>query len=199
MAALHQHKVLFEKEIQELSVQLQPFENIFDDDILKGRQEQLNIIKDEIKNIELRLVDALGSNSDYESISDNEVFNKIASKLTIFQNLQKSVEEEIKKLCTRRAQLYDAWKESYEKTGIKIVDVQKKLELVKDIQKSLTDVHQSKCPPRNNILMLLHLHSQMNALLGALGHERESSPFAAFQSARNKELIDENTYASLVA
>lgn len=199
MTALHQHKVLFEKEIQELSAQLQPFDKFFDDDILKGRQNQLNIISDEIKNIELHLVDALCNTSDLQCKTNNEKYNTIATKLSNFQHLHKSVEEEIKKLCTRRAQLYDAWKESYEKTGIKIVDVQKKLELVKDIQKSLTDVHQSKCPPRNNILMLLHLHSQMNALLGALGHEQESSPFAAFQSARNKELIDENTYASLVA
>ena len=199
MSALHQYKILFEKEIQELSAQLQPFDKIFDDDILKARQEQLNIISEEIQNIEVRLVDALNTNSDYESISDNNEYNKVATKLSIFQNLYTSVEEEIKKLCARRAQLYDAWKESYEKTGIKLVDAQKKMELVNDISKSLTDVYQSKCPPRNNILMLLHLFSQMNTLLGALGHDRESSPFAAFQSAHNKELIDEDTYATLVA
>lgn len=199
MSALFQHKLLFEKEIHELSAQLQPFDNFFDDDVLKGRQEQLNIISEEIKNIEICLVDSLSNNSDLESISDSKEYNKIATKLSNFQHLHKSVEEEIKKLCARRAQLYDAWKESYEKTGIKLVDAQKNLELVNDISKSLTDVYQSKSPPRNNILMLIHLHSQMNALLGALGYDRECSPFAAFQSAHNKELIDKNTYAALIA
>jgi hypothetical protein len=196
MATLRSLKASLTKDIATYSLELVSFDRVFDEDILIAKQEQWMIVKDEIDRLEMCLM-SLIIERDHIHYTETVEFSVIADKITVFHDKEIRIQKEIEDLNLTREQLYNKWKKDYLTSAENLTQAQTKLRKIHDVESSLTRLYRKNIYVRNDVLTLVHLHNQINALLSFVSIKKERSPYKAFQVAWHHKLIDDATYDCL--
>lgn len=196
MSALSLMKSNLQKDIVEYSSKLVSFDNLFDEDALDARHEQLKIITTEIDNLEHRLMNCILRLDDVHYTQTVE-YSELAQKMLLFHEKEKEVQHEMDTLISTRDHLYQTWKTDYIRNAEHFAEAQTKLREINDIENALIKLVTNKVKANNNIILLVYIHSQVNKLLALASIDKERSPYAAFKVAWHNQLITENVYEML--
>lgn len=185
-----------QKDIVEYSSKLISFDQMFDEDTLDAKNEQLNIITTEIEHLEHKMMNIILRCDEQHYTQDGE-YSDLTQKMLLFHDKEKDIQEEMNTLINIREKLYQTWKADYMRNTEHFADAQTKLREINDIENSLTKLVRNKVKANNNIILLVYIHSQVNKLLAIAKINKEKSPYAAFKVAWHNQLINDNVYEML--
>lgn len=197
MASLNILKASLTKDIATYSSELISFDRVFDEDRLVAKQEQWVIVKDEIERLEMGLMSLMIERRDQLHYTETVEFDALSYKMAVFHEKELMIHKEIQELNLSREQLYDKWKKDYLISAENLTEAQTKLRKIHDVETCLTRLCRKDIRTSNNVLMVVHLQSQINTLLSIAGIKKEKSPYKAFQVAWHHQLIDDATYDCL--
>lgn len=188
MSALNLIKNNLQNNVVEYSSKLISFDRIFDEDVLDAKHEQLKIITHEIENLENQMMNF---------ILRGEEYSKLTTKMLLFHDKEKEIQEEINRLVSSRDNLYNLWKDEYIGNAERFATAQQKLRQINDIENSLIKLVNNKVKANNNVILLVYIHGQVNKLLTLANMNKEKSPYKAFKVAWENQLITDNVYEML--
>ncbi len=197
MAALYALKSSLSREMVETSAELMSFDRVFDEDELSAKTEQWAIVKEEIDRLEMAMMNTMINNCQECVYTDTENFGVIADKMTVFHQKEAKIHQEIQEMMSLRDELYAKWKQEYLANAEKFSDAQNKLRRIQDIENVLLKLSSKGIKASNNLILLVYIHSQVNALLSIAGISKENVPYKAFQVAWQNQLVDDRTYEFL--
>lgn len=197
MAALIELKASLAKMITSSSSELLSFDRVFDEDSLDAKNEQWAIVKDEIERLEMKLMTLMVDHQGDGHYTETDDFTDIAEKIAAFHLKEQAIHKDIQEMTEAREQLYEQWKTKYLESARVFSDTQTKLRKVNDICNALSKLTAKGIKANNNILLLVYIHCQVNALLSIAGLGKEKSPYKAFQVAWYNGLVDDRTYEFL--
>lgn len=201
MATLKSIKQQLHENIHFCNSKLIPFDKVFDEDYLHAKQEQLDIIAEEIDFLQMRLIvdickpEKVGV---YDTRSEDPEYAAIQEKLGLFEERYQQVKDTINNVHTFRKTKYDSWKSEYLRITEEIADYKERITKFEDIERVLAAACVCAKAPRHNLIHLIFLHTQANYLLASAGCKKESVPFTAFRSAYRNGLISKATLNKLV-
>jgi hypothetical protein len=177
-----------------------PFDKVFDEDYLHAKQEQLDIIAEEIDFLQMKLIVDIckPEKATVYILSDDPEYALIQEKLVLFEERYQQVKKNIHDIHTFRKTKYDSWKSEYLRITEEIALHKEHLIKFEDIERVLAAACVCAKAPRHNLIHLIFLHTQANYLLAAAGCKKESVPFTAFRSAYRNGLISKLTLNKLV-
>jgi hypothetical protein len=196
MSALNLIKKNLQNDITEYSSKLISFDKVFDEDILDATHEQLRIISIEIENLENMMMNCILRCDEVHYTQTGE-YSELATKMLLFHDKEKEVQQDLDILISSRDNLYKVWKDDYIRNAEHFAEAQYKLRQFNDIENSLTKLVNNKVKANNNIILLVYIHSQVNKLLTLANINKEKSPYNAFKVAWNHQLITDNVYDML--
>jgi hypothetical protein len=196
MAALMLMKSNLQKDIVEYSSKLVSFDQLFDEDTLDAKNEQMSIITTEIENLEHRMMNMI-LRGDEVHYTETTEYSDLSQKMLLFHDKEKDIQKEMDALIDIRDKLYQTWKVDYIRNAEHFADAQTKLREINDIENSLIKLVNNKVKANNNIILLVYIHSQVNKLLAHANINKEKSPYAAFKVAWHNQLINNNIYEML--
>lgn len=196
MSALNRIKNNLQSDIAEYSSKLVSFDRIFDEDALDAKHEQLKIIGLEIENLENRMMNFILSCNEVH-YTQTEEYLQLNTKMSLFHNKEKEIQQEMDTLVSSRENLYKVWKDEYIRNAEHFANAQTKLRQINNIENSLIKLVNNKVKANNNIILLVYIHSQVNKLLTLANISKENSPYNAFKVAWHNQLISDNVYEIL--
>jgi hypothetical protein len=201
MARLMEIRETLHASYDECSKEMVPFDKVFDEDKLEAHREHIEILKDEIANLELRLI-AIVCNPDYDNSLDSTVemveYEQTTEMLSKFCIRHQKAENKLRSLLMERKVKHKIWKEAYNHNAEKLTTISCKITRLNEIAMSFAKVRSMHSKPRHNLILMIQLHSQVNFLLSLGNVKRENTPFAAFKKAHSYDLIDQRTYDALM-
>lgn len=197
MAALYALKSSLSREMAESSAELMSFDKIFDEDQFSAKNEQWTIIKEEIDRLEMAMMNTMMHNRHDCVYTETEEFNVIADKMAVFHEKEAKIHQDIQEMISLREELYAKWKGDYMANAEKFADAQNKLRRIQDIENVLLKLTRQGIKASNNLILLVYIHGQVNALLNIAGISKENVPYKAFQVAWQNKLVDDRTYEFL--
>jgi hypothetical protein len=201
MATLKNIKQQLHEKIHFYNNKLIPFDKVFDEDYLHAKQEQLEIIAEEIQFLQMKLIVHVcrpKKKGACESSSEDLEYTSIQEKLVLFEERYQEVKNSIRSIHTFRKTKYDSWKVEYLRITEEIAALKEQLTKFEDIERVLVAACVCAKAPRHNLIHLIFLHTQANYLLASAGCKKESVPFTAFRSAYRNGLISRLTLNKLV-
>jgi hypothetical protein len=198
MATLKSIKQQLHEKIHFCNNKLIPFDKVFDEDYLHAKQEQLEIIAEEIEFLQMRMIVDICKPEKASVLSEDPEYTVIHEKLMLFEARHQEVKNSIHSIHTFRKTKYDTWKSEYLRITEEIALHKEQLTKFEDIERVLLAACVCAKAPRHNLIHLIFLHTQANYLLASAGCKKESVPFTAFRSAYRNGLISRLTLNKLV-
>jgi hypothetical protein len=169
-------RIITEKEFELRSkLDIQPFDEIYDDDALNSKYDELNCLNNEIE---------------YAIRKSPKVIKEL-------MNIKQDIESHIDELLLQRAIKYADWKKEVMRLSEIKIQLSNEIKELGDIDVSINNLLKKR--KKLDVLSVTLFHHMINTLLSVSGYQKENIPYNAFKTAFNKGLIDNNVYKKLVS
>jgi hypothetical protein len=162
-----------------------PFDQIYDEDELTATNEQYDMILAEITGFEKMFETT-------EDISEKEDIKKQLDDLKI---AKATVDDKLENLLLQRCIEYAKWKNDYLYRCETSMALRSKISKLLEVEKVLEAFLSNNT--KMTTLLNAQLHHIINLLLSCENYAKENTPFGAFNSAYNKNLISSTLFAKL--
>lgn len=159
------------------SLQIQPFDKVFDEDILSSNYEKIYMLDKSIEGV----------------INSTHVDFEVIYR---FIEMKQQTEKHIEELLLKRAIRYAEWKKEFIKLTDRQIAVTETIKELEHIDRSIQKLVSKRS--RIDIMSATMFHNMINTLLKAAGYDKQNMPYSAFTNALNKGLIDERVYKKLM-
>lgn len=163
-------KLLTKLQIElDTSLQIQPFDKVFDEDSLSSNYEKIHMLDRSIEHI----------------LNTTPIDFDVMYR---FIELKQQTEKDIEDILLQRAIRYAEWKKEVMILTERQLEVMDTIKELKHIDTSIQRLLSSR--PKVDIMFATMFHHMINTLLKVAGYDKQNIPYLAFTTAFNKGLID---------
>ena len=169
-------RIITEKESELRSkLDIQPFDEIYDDDALNSKYDELNSLNNEIEY----------------------ALRKCPKAIKELMNIKQNLELHIDELLLQRAIKYADWKKEVMRLSEIKIQLSNEIKELEEIDASINNLVKKR--KKLDIMSVTMFHNMINTLLRVSGYQKENTPYNAFTTAFKKDLIDNRVYKKLVS
>jgi ABC-type phosphate transport system auxiliary subunit len=154
---------------------VQPFDEIYDEDVLNNKYDELRALNELIKCTQGQSPDVVQR----------------------YMHTQENIEEQIQELLLQRAIKYADWKKEVMRLSETKLQLSHQIQDLKHIDANISKLMKKRT--KLDVMSTTTFHNMINTLLSVCGYQKENTPYHAFTVAFNKGLIHNSVYKRLVS